>query len=297
MSFTVKDLFDAERHRGDFIANYEGWELPLDDGSKLTGAVAKYVVNPKLGVAYYEVFLSEDGPDRALALIDGLLERFLIAPQFLLPQALRENTIRIRRNAQDVRIKHNQLPFLRRIHVYLSGRVDLPKKESIVGRWELRGIELVLYDQNYVDANERLVRPYAFICHDTRDKEKIARPLAQRLRKVVGPVWYDEYSLEVGDSLRESIEDGLKRSDRCVLILSRAFLENTGWAKREFDSIYTREIVEKKNVILPIWVDVCGKDLYEYSPILADRVAVLWSAGLDEVVNKLSSTLRAATED
>jgi hypothetical protein len=129
-------------------------------------------------------------------------------------------------------------------------------------------------------------------CHAFTDKEAIARPLAERLRERVGTIWYDEYSLRVGDSLRESIENGLKRSDRCVIILSKAFLKNQGRAKREFDSIYTREIVEKRKVILPVWVDVSRDNLYQYSPILADRVGVMWSEGIDSVVAKLATSLR-----
>ena len=43
------------------------------------------------------------------------------------------------------------------------------------------------------------------------------------------------------------------------------------------------ELVEKQRVILPVWHNVTAKDVYEYSPVLADRVAVNWSLGVDEV--------------
>jgi len=39
----------------------------------------------------------------------------------------------------------------------------------------------------------------------------------------------------------------------------------------EFNSIFTREILERRNVILPIWHGVSQKDVYDYSPSLAER--------------------------
>jgi len=111
--------------------------------------------------------------------------------------------------------------------------------------------------------------------------------LALALQTRMCPVWYDEYSLVVGDSLRESIERGLKESKNCILILTPNFLSNTGWSKREYDSIFTREIIETEKVILPVWSEVSAAAIYEYSPILADRVGVDWSLGVDKVAGKL----------
>ena len=107
------------------------------------------------------------------------------------------------------------------------------------------------------------------------------------------PVWYDEYSLKVGDSLREGIESGLKNTKKCVLILTPNFLSNNGWGKREYDSIFRRELVEDVKVFLPIWHNVEAKDIYEYSPILADRVGLKWSIGVDEVAKKLKRAIDA----
>ena len=43
-----------------------------------------------------------------------------------------------------------------------------------------------------------------FISHASEDKKAIARPLADALRDRRVDVWYDEYSLKLGDSLRAS---------------------------------------------------------------------------------------------
>ena len=98
----------------------------------------------------------------------------------------------------------------------------------------------------------------------------------------------------MGDSLRENIERGLKEAQKCVLVLSPNFLSNKSWAKAEFDSIYVREIIENKNVILPVWHEITKQDVYEYSPRLADRIGVLSSLGAPEVARQLFHAMRSA---
>jgi hypothetical protein len=121
-----------------------------------------------------------------------------------------------------------------------------------------------------------LERPVAFISHDSRDKDLIARPLANGLSSRLCTVWYDEYSLKIGDSLRESIESGIKDAKKCLLILTRNYLTNPGWGKKEFNSIFTREIISSEKVVLPIWFDVTKEEIYDYSPSLLDTFALHW---------------------
>ena len=52
------------------------------------------------------------------------------------------------------------------------------------------------------------------------------------------PVWYDEFALKVGNNLRTSIEAGIKKCKKCILVLSKNFFSNSGWTKKEFDSIF-----------------------------------------------------------
>jgi len=75
------------------------------------------------------------------------------------------------------------------------------------------------------------------------------------------------------------------------VVVSPNFLTNGGWTKSEFDMIFSREIIEKKHVILPIWVGVSPDPVYEYSPTLAGRYALNWSEGLDEVAQGIRRAL------
>lgn len=94
--------------------------------------------------------------------------------------------------------------------------------------------------------------------------------------------------------MRESIERGLKEARKCVLILSPNFFSNNGWTKTEFNSIFTREVLEQKSVVLPVWYGVTPEEVYEYSPSLADRVGVKWDLGPDEVIRQLYQAITAS---
>ena len=185
------------------------------------------------------------------------------------------------------KISASNLKFSGRIFVYAEDLLPAEQTEKILVMAQQRGIDVVFRTPISAAERSRHEKPLAFISHDWRDKKDIAQPIAIGLSKMRCPVWYDEYSVKVGDSLRASVEKGLKESKKCVLILSPNFLSNTGWTKTEFDSIFTRQILENSNVILPVWCGVTKQQIYDYSPSLLDRLAVRWEEGIEEVLRKL----------
>jgi hypothetical protein len=70
-----------------------------------------------------------------------------------------------------------------------------------------------------------------------------------------------------------------------IVILSKSFFAKE-WHQRELDGLTAREINGVK-VILPVWHGVSRDDVLKYSPVLADRVGVQTSKGLDYVVYEL----------
>lgn len=76
----------------------------------------------------------------------------------------------------------------------------------------------------------------AFICHATEDKTEVARPLANLLESKGLHTWYDEFSLNVGDSLRRSIERGLAKSRYGIIIVSKNFFAKE-WPQKELDAL------------------------------------------------------------
>ena len=75
-----------------------------------------------------------------------------------------------------------------------------------------------------------------FVSHASEDKKAVARPLAELLVRFGVRVWYDEDTLEIGDSLSESIDTGLASSRFGVVVLSRNFFSKP-WARRELTGL------------------------------------------------------------
>ena len=111
-----------------------------------------------------------------------------------------------------------------------------------------------------------------FICHASEDKESLVRHLAETLEAKGASVWYDEFTLSVGDSLRREIDRGLANSQFGVVVLSEAFFKKE-WPQRELDGLVTLEI-QGRSRILPIWHKVSLDEVARYSPTLADKVAL-----------------------
>lgn len=126
---------------------------------------------------------------------------------------------------------------------------------------------------------------HVFICHASEDKDEVARPLAEHLDALGLNVWYDEFTLFLGDSLRQSIDKGLANSRFGVVILSPDFFKKD-WPQKELDGLFARE-VDGQKVILPVWHNIEREEVLKYSPIIADRFAAKTVNGLDSVVSEI----------
>ncbi|MEP6637226.1 MAG: TIR domain-containing protein, partial [Acidobacteriota bacterium] len=130
-----------------------------------------------------------------------------------------------------------------------------------------------------------------FISHASEDKESFVRDLAQALQGKGLKVWYDDFTLTVGDSLRRSIDRGLSRSRYGIVVISHNFLHKE-WPQKELDGLVAREVAGQK-VILPVCDNVDAETVRTYSPTLSDRLATSSSKGLDQVVLDLLGAIRA----
>jgi hypothetical protein len=130
-----------------------------------------------------------------------------------------------------------------------------------------------------------------FVSHASEDKAAIARPLADALRERGYTVWYDEYELVLGDSLRERIEHGLAHSTIGIVILSHAFFAKR-WPQEELNGLYARLIRGEQNIIVPVWHGLTHEDVVGYAPTLANRLA---GDSADGVANLADGIERALT--
>ena len=111
-----------------------------------------------------------------------------------------------------------------------------------------------------------------FISHASEDKDLLVRPLAPLLEQFSVKVWYDEFSLKIGDSLSASIDKGLQDSRYGLVILSKAFLTKR-WTDYEYRSLITRQVAGEK-VLLPLWYGINTEEVRNYSLYLADIKAL-----------------------
>lgn len=130
-----------------------------------------------------------------------------------------------------------------------------------------------------------------FICHASEDKDEFVRPLAHCLLEQNLAVWYDEFSMSVGDSLRRSIDKGLAKSRFGIVVLSPDFLRK-GWAQRELDGLIARQVSGGDRIILPVWHHISADEIMEYSMPLADTLAVNSSSGVEGVCRELIQVIK-----
>lgn len=111
-----------------------------------------------------------------------------------------------------------------------------------------------------------------FVSHASEDKEEFVEGLANELKSRGATVWYDNFTLKIGDSLRRKIDEGLRSSRFGIVVLSGSFFKKE-WPQRELDGLVALEGGAEKK-ILPIWHRVSKDDVARYSPTLADRIAL-----------------------
>ncbi|NMF90991.1 toll/interleukin-1 receptor domain-containing protein [Aromatoleum petrolei] len=131
-----------------------------------------------------------------------------------------------------------------------------------------------------------------FISHAHEDKASIAEPLSVALVQQGVRVWYDNFELTLGDSLRKSIDRGLANSRFGIVILSHSFFSKH-WPQMELDGLVARESNGVK-VVLPIWHRVSAAQVQQYSPLLAGRLAVSTDQGLEHVVQEVVRVLQTS---
>lgn len=129
-----------------------------------------------------------------------------------------------------------------------------------------------------------------FISHASEDKNDVVRPLANALVSRDVKVWLDEFELTIGDSLRRKIDKGLANSRFGIVVLSRDFI-NKGWTNYELDGIVTKA-VSGEQIILPIWHNITKREVIDYSPSLADKLARNTATNtIDEIAEEIAELI------
>ena len=74
--------------------------------------------------------------------------------------------------------------------------------------------------------------------------------------------------------MRAKIDDGLRKSRFGVAVLSPNYIaDGKYWTKAELDGLFQLESVNGKT-LLPIWHKLTKKEVMDYSPIIASKLAM-----------------------
>lgn len=96
--------------------------------------------------------------------------------------------------------------------------------------------------------------PKVFICHSSEDKESFVKNFVDNLFKKGIYAWVDEYEINYGDSIIKKVNEGLKNSDKGIIVYSKN-LKNSVFALAEENSIIYKGIYEKSYFIIPVIID------------------------------------------
>jgi hypothetical protein len=149
-----------------------------------------------------------------------------------------------------------------------------------------------------VENAEGSSEPYDFfISHAWKDKPDFVDGLALKAEAAGLRVWYDRHVLRWGDSIRQNIDAGLRRSFFGVVILSPNFFERP-WPQAELDAIVQKDL-SGRGRLLPIWHKLTQDEVAHHAPTLAGRLALSTSNySTDAIVEELVSmrdTFRSAS--
>ena len=105
-------------------------------------------------------------------------------------------------------------------------------------------------------------------------------------------MWFDQWEIRVGDSLLGRIGGGIRSNDFLMVLLSPDSVKSE-WVKKELSEAMSREIAEKRVVVLPVLVRDC-----EIPPFLTDKRYADFRAdyerGLDELIEAIRHHPRPA---
>lgn len=128
-----------------------------------------------------------------------------------------------------------------------------------------------------------------FLSYSSQDR-RFAERLARDLVGYGLRVWWDQWEMQVGDSLITKIQEGIQASSWLTVVLSPASVASN-WVKRELVSALADEISTDRVRVLPLLLSDC-----EMPPFLRDKLyadfRVSYESGLELLLRRLAPPLR-----
>ena len=108
----------------------------------------------------------------------------------------------------------------------------------------------ILYRVSELRSGGPILYSSCFISYSTRDQEFADRLYADLQAKGVR-CWFAPHDIRGGKTVREQIDEAIRRYDRLLLILSEHSI-HSGWVETEIANAWERQIQQGKHVLFPV---------------------------------------------
>ncbi len=212
-----------------------------------------------------------------------------------LPEHVKETVTKLRREVKiewqglhdDSADGLDTIDYTKSIFIF-THKLAVPRSE-IKNGFRLRGYKVEIFDDDRWNAEWGTRYPDAFISYDFRNETEIAEPLYKELGRRLVKVWFAKVTLTMGDGLAGTIDKGLTKARHGILIVTPEYLENTGWASTEMNTLLSRHGgAGRSRIILPVWHGVTDREVRARSAMLADILARQTSIGFDKLADEIA---------
>lgn len=191
-------------------------------------------------------------------------------------------------------VGNSRLPFSNRICVYSEDGISEEDWSVLSNIAQQLGLFLSFRGPEWVRIRSDGEEPLGFLSHDSRDKADIARPLAVWLKEKGALVWFDEFSIPIGASIAASVDKGLVKSTKVILLVTPNYLENLTWASAELNAMLNEDITSGGGRLIPVWWNVTREAVAARSVLLADRRALVSAGNLETIGAQIFHQLTGA---
>ena len=156
--------------------------------------------------------------------------------------------------------------YVRRVLSETDGNVSATAKILQVSRSTLN-LKLRLWEQSRQEnrlqkalmaTETTMTIPAAFLCHSSADKPTAER-LARDLRDGGVDVWFDQWEIAPGDSLRRKIDEGIEGAQFFFALISPESLQSE-WVRTELDAAVVRRISGRSRLV-PLLLNIADGEV------------------------------------
>ena len=137
--------------------------------------------------------------------------------------------------------------------------------------------------------------PRIFISHQNADKDT-ARLIANSLKKENFRVWFDEFEIVVGDSIIESVEEGIGKSDFFLILLSKSATQSK-WVRKEYEVANSFILSGEKMKVLPVLLEECDIPSFLRPIAYADLRNINIEEGIESIMGSIKTHVKRDKEN